>query len=381
MSDLERTIREARESLPEPEGGATEKARAAVLTATPGSDRPGRLGRLALVAVVLVAALAGAFAAGLALAPSGSTKAARGVGPGFLPAQGWDTFQTGATTPPRAPTATAANVKLGPDVFVESIPWQTVAKLRSGQVLLETLFSARGESASIDAQYRPRSLPLSLGDAVAEGPFEGQPPNATAARLLARVNGWNVELFVFYGGRPTPAARAAAQEELGRLVVPQAPPGVLETRPALRTNPNACRASTLRSRVRWQGATGSLLGSIRITNVGKTTCALRGVPTVQLDDANGVLLKVDEMSAQPLWKQLGNGRPRGWPIVQMPPHGTAQVFVQLRNWCITGVKPLFFRTYLPGVGDAIPAPVKINLRCDAPGQPATLAVGPVEPMR
>ena len=380
MSDLERSIREARESLPGPEEEATERARAAVLAAAPKTS-PRRLGRLALVAVVLAAALAGAFAAGLAMAPGGATKAARADGPGFLPAQGWDTFQTGATTPPRAPTATAANVKLGPDVLVETFPWQTVATLRPGQVLLEALFSPRGESAGIDAQYRPRSLPLSLGDAKSEGPFEGQPPNVSAERLLAWVNGWNIDLFVFYGGQAMRTARAAAQEELNRLVVPQGPPGVLDTRPALRPSPQACRASALRLKLRWQGATGSLLGSIRVTNVGKRACVLRGVPTVELRDANGVLLNVHQAPARPLWEQLGAPRPRGWPRVQMPPHGAAQVFVQLRNWCITGVKPLFFRTYLPGVGEAIPAPVRVTLRCDVPGQPARLAVGPVEPVR
>ena len=108
---------------------------------------------------------------------------------------------------------------------------------------------------------------------------------------------------------------------------------------------------------------------------------MRGVPTVEMGDANGVLLNLHQAAAKPLWKQLGAARPSGWPTVQMPPHGAAQVFVQLRNWCITGVKPLFFRTYLPGVGEAIPAPVQVTLRCDVPGQPARLAVGPVEPVR
>jgi len=373
MSDLERTIRAARESLPGPEQEATERARAAVLAGAPQAP-PRRAGRLVLVAVVLVAALAGAFAAGLALAPGGATKAAQADGPGFLPAQGWDTFQTGATTPPQAPTATAANVKLGPDVLQETFPWQTVATLRSGQVLLEVLFAPRGENAAIDAQYRPRSLPLSLADAESGGPFEGQPPNASAERLSGKVNGWNLDLFVFYGGRPTRAARAAAQEELRRLVVPQAPPGVLETRRVLQPSPHACRASALRSSVRLQGATGTLIGSILVRNVGERACALRGLPTVELRDANGSLLNVRQVTARPLWEQLGAARPSGWPTVRMPPHGAAQVFVRLSNWCATPVKPVFFRTYLPGVGEAIPAPVRITLRCDVPGLPAKLEV-------
>jgi hypothetical protein len=102
---------------------------------------------------------------------------------------------------------------------------------------------------------------------------------------------------------------------------------------------------------------------------------------VELRDANGVLLNVRQRAAAPLWKQLGAVRPSGWPTVRMPPHGAAQVFVQLRNWCVVPVKPVFFRTYLPGVGEPIPAPARITLRCDVPQQPVSLAVGPIEPLR
>jgi hypothetical protein len=100
---------------------------------------------------------------------------------------------------------------------------------------------------------------------------------------------------------------------------------------------------------------------------------------VELRDANGVLLNVRQKAAAPLWKQVGTAPPSGWPTVRMPPRGTAQVFVQLRNWCVVPVKPVFFRTYLPGVGEPIPAPARITLSCNAPGQPVSLAIGPVEP--
>jgi hypothetical protein len=62
-----------------------------------------------------------------------------------------------------------------------------------------------------------------------------------------------------------------------------------------------------------------------------------------------------------------------------PAHGTAQVSVQLSNWCVVPAKPVFFRTYLPGVGNPIPAPARITLRCDQPNEPVLLRVGPVEP--
>lgn len=381
MSDLERTIRDAQESLPEPEQEVTKRARRAVLAAAP-QGRPRGVARLALVAVVLVAALSGAFAAGLALAPGGATKAVRADGPGFLPAQGWDTFQTGITSPPYTPTATAANISIGADAIEETFPWRTIARLHRGQVLLQAIFNPTGQSAGIDRSFPPRTLPLSLEDARPGAPLEGQPPNASADHLLARVNGYNVQLFVFYGERATPAARTAAREELRRLVVPKGTPGPLITHPALRPTRGTCQLPQLRrARAAFNGATGSLLGSIRLRNVSRRSCELHGRPTVELLDANGVPLNARESAAPPLWKQLGSAKPRDWPIVRLAPGGTAQVFVRLLNWCVLPVKPVFFHVYLPGVGEAVHASARVTLGCNAPKRPAALAVGPVEPVR
>jgi hypothetical protein len=374
MSDLERTIRESRDALPEPDDVATERARQAVLAAPRGR----RHRRRVAAAIAFAAALAGAFVLGLVLAPGGATKTAAS-GPGFLPAPGWETFQTGLTTPPRTPTATAANVTLGPDVLSETFPWQTVAGLRSGQVLLEAIFYETGAVTGVDAHFRPHSLPLELGTAERGVSLEGQPPNVTAYRLDARVNGWNLDLFVFFGGSPTPAARAAAQDELNRLVVPKGPRGPLSKRPALQPSRWACPLSALRANVRLQGATGSLLGSIVFRNTGQKGCIERGRPTVELRDAHGALLATRQTAVPPLWRQLGATRPRGWPNVYVAPHGIFQVFVQLQNWCVVPVKPVFFHTYLPGVGAPIPAPTRITLRCDDPHAPVSLSVGPVEP--
>jgi Protein of unknown function (DUF4232) len=377
MSDLERSLRDARASLPEPEPFATERTRAAVLaTVSQRSRLPTR--RLAIAAVVAAAALAGAFAAGLAVAPGGATTEADG--PGFLPARGWDTFQTGVTEPPRAVSATAANVALRSDALAGSFPWPVIAGLRAGQVLLQATFYPRGESASTDRRFTPRTLPLSLADATPGASLEGQPPNVSAYRLVARVNNYNLDLFVFFGGRPTDAALAAAQEELDRLVVPESAPGPLVRRPAGKPSRTACRPSGLRATVSLQGATGSLLGGIRLRNAGSKTCTLRGRPLVELRDANGVLLDARERAVPPQWKQLGAPRPPGWPTVRLAPRGKAQVFVQLRNWCVVPARAVFFHVYLPGAGERVVAPARITLRCDAPQQPVELAIGPVEPV-
>ena len=86
-----------------------------------------------------------------------------------------------------------------------------------------------------DATFPPRELPLSLEDAEPGG-LEGQPDHIYAERLQAQVNGWNIDLLVFYGGtaptevppghtEPSAQTVAAAQEQLARLVVPRSTGG------------------------------------------------------------------------------------------------------------------------------------------------------------
>lgn len=166
-------------------------------------------------------------------APSDEAEASAESGPRFLPAPRWDTFATGVTPPPQAPVAVAANVPLGPSTRTGDAPWDTVERLDDGDVVLYAAFYPTGDSAAVDANFPPRELPLSLDDALTDINFEGQPHHIYADRLGAQVNGWNIDLLIFYvGGDPTavppvraqPSAetRAAAQEQLARLVVPRA---------------------------------------------------------------------------------------------------------------------------------------------------------------
>jgi hypothetical protein len=141
--------------------------------------------------------------------------------PRFLPAPGWETFQTGLS-------ATAANSPLGPNTLSGGPPWDTVDRLKEGGVVLWAMFSPMGRFPAQDEETPRRELPLSLDDAQHGGYFEGQPGHVWADRVLAQVNGWNIDVWIFYGGgnptadpvEPTTEARAAAQEQLARLVVP-----------------------------------------------------------------------------------------------------------------------------------------------------------------
>ena len=150
-------------------------------------------------------------------APTGASAASCGAVPYFGPAPGWETVQTGAS-------ATAANIALGPNTRSGDAPWDTVERLEEGDVLLYAMFWPAGR-----ADLPPRSLPLSLDDAQPGG-LEGQPDDVYADRLGAQVDGWNIDLLVFYGGgdstgmppvpsEPSAEHRAAAQEQLARLAV------------------------------------------------------------------------------------------------------------------------------------------------------------------
>ena len=159
-----------------------------------------------------------------ATAPPRGSEASCGSPPYFDPAPGWETVLA------VGPGATAANVPLGPATLSGNVPWDTVERLEDGDVVLFAMFVPVGETSAVDAISPPRELPLSLDDAEPGG-LEGQPDDVYADRLGAQVDGWNIDLLVFYGdGDPTgvppvpsePSAetRAAAQEQLARLEVP-----------------------------------------------------------------------------------------------------------------------------------------------------------------
>jgi hypothetical protein len=221
-----------------PVGADVDTDRALARTVRRGRSRRRR--RLALAALGAVVAVVGAGAGAARLAGSAGTDRFSTAGPGtsdapggstplpeFRSAPGWETSQTGLL-------ATAANVPLGPDAQVGNFPaHETIRRLREGDVLIQAAFMAPLESREDDAVrgFPPRALPLSLDDATPHTSIEGS-PDVWADRLGATVNGWNIDVLVFYGGTdltsvppvgPTTEARAAAQEQLARLVVP-APP-------------------------------------------------------------------------------------------------------------------------------------------------------------
>jgi hypothetical protein len=144
-----------------------------------------------------------------------------------------------------------------------------------------------------------------------------------------------------------------------------------------------CRASQLGSRLSLQGATGSLVGGVDLTNDGPRACALLGRPVVSFAGATEPVMV---LAAAP---QTG----RDDALLDPPgslralAHGkTASVTLWWSNWCGRGataggrggVPPRAIRLGLPG-GTAVVLPLRRASRCDDPHAQSTIQVGPFQP--
>lgn len=173
------------------------------------------------------------------------------------------------------------------------------------------------------------------------------------------------------------------------LVAGSAPPVVpwLDT-PAPRASAHPplaapCRAADLRAQLVLQGATGSLVGGVELTNVGPAACALVGRPRVAFAGATSRYRVVpiprqrvpDDVLADPVGslRALARGKAAG-------------VTLWWSNWCGAGHvetgnpgrPPTALDLALPG-GSTVVVPTPDAPRCDQPSTPSRLAVGPFSP--
>ncbi|MEA2551711.1 MAG: hypothetical protein QOE25_1480, partial [Actinomycetota bacterium] len=86
----------------------------------------------------------------------------------------------------------------------------------------------------------------------------------------------------------------------------------------------ACSAGELRATASLQGAAGSVVGSITLTNVSSRTCTLTGQPTIALTSSTGTVVTVSQVATLPQWRVDGAKEPKGWPVVDLHPGGAAE---------------------------------------------------------
>jgi hypothetical protein len=146
----------------------------------------------------------------------------------------------------------------------------------------------------------------------------------------------------------------------------------------------ACRAANLSAQADYQGATGSMAGSIILTNTGSGACVLRGTPKMQLLDGNGQPLKTEQKT------MTLDGTEQA---VTLEPGQQASLFFVWANWCPAGTAEtaaaspidggVSFQVTLPHDGGSFTVAAKrsdgtpdtLVPRCDALDRASTLSVG------
>jgi Protein of unknown function (DUF4232) len=219
--------------------------------------------------------------------------------------------------------------------------------------------SRRGRSFPDDHRLAPGCLSLRL----------------RVAHLFGRCACGGAALLLVACATSPPSPRIELSSSASPQTTPQTDAGV---RP--------CGTTDLTGSGRFQGATGSLAGGLSLVNNASTACVLPGHPRIQLVDAQGKALPVNEQAA-PLCNESRDTSacvPRSMVVVQ--PGQEARARLVWQNWC--GPMPdgpitlemslLEPEGPLSVVLEPAGAPLVDTPRCDTPDSPSTLLVGPLE---
>jgi hypothetical protein len=220
-----------------------------------------------------------------------------------------------------------------------------------------------------------------MRDRAAEVPYLQQAPHRMLARAHRRV-ARNVlasvaaAVIIVAGASAGLASLGALRNDTGPAV---SPPATHASTPPPTTD--ACSATDLRATTALQGAAGSLVGAIHVTNTVSTSCTLTGRPTVTIRSSTGQPLAVTVRDVEPQWQADKTARPQGWPAVRLQPGSMAAIRIAWSNACPQLSGPARWTLNLGAGGtlevsdpDRTPPPP-----CNGPTEPSTLQVGPFEP--
>lgn len=148
------------------------------------------------------------------------------------------------------------------------------------------------------------------------------------------------------------------------------------------TSTLACTAGDLRAFASWQGAMGSVLGPIELTNHTAAACTLQGRAVVRLTSAAGDPLSPQVVAVPPQWKVDRKAAPHGWPLVTLRPGATAAIRISWSNECPQLSSPARWTVDLGGGrGTLVVASTTGSFPppCNGTAEPSILEVGPFEP--
>jgi len=141
----------------------------------------------------------------------------------------------------------------------------------------------------------------------------------------------------------------------------------------------SCTAANLRAATSIDGAAGSVVGSIDLTNAGAATCTLSGRPTLSLSTL-GTPLSPHTTEVPPQWQVDATAAPTGWPVVTLRPGAVSSIRVRWSNACPQLSSPVVWHVDLGGDAGGLDATgAALNPSCLGSAEPSTLEVGPFEP--
>ena len=165
----------------------------------------------------------------------------------------------------------------------------------------------------------------------------------------------------------------------GSSTVPGHSGGIHSPAPAYSTT--SCTTADLRATASLQGAAGSVIGAIDLTNFSSKTCTLTGRPAITLFTSAGHAVLVHLVDVVPQWRADRAPRPKGWPVVDLRPGAVAAVRVRWSNACPQLSHPALWKVGLGdgGTVDVFGADGTYPPPCNGSAEPSTLEIGPFEP--
>ena len=221
-----------------------------------------------------------------------------------------------------------------------------------------------------------RTLEHVLRERAAEIPHIQQVPPALGARARRRIvrNGLASVLAVGLLVAGASGALAGLGAFRGASEVPRGH----SSNPVASTS--SCIAANLRATASLDGAAGSVVGSIDLTNAGAETCTLEGRPVLTLfrSPSQEVTVRVNEVNPQ--WQENASSPPPGWPVVSLRPGAAAAIRVRWTNACPQLTGPALWTVDLgSGRGTLNVSGAEAFPPCNGAAEPSTLEVGPYEP--
>jgi hypothetical protein len=147
-----------------------------------------------------------------------------------------------------------------------------------------------------------------------------------------------------------------------------------------------CRAERLHAHLFLQGATGSLVGGVDLTNAGRSPCSLLGWPKLSFTGATATAtpVRIKRLAGPPQPPDVLADPPGS--LRALTPGKSASVSLFWSNWCGPG-NPGGGNTSTPPDGlriafanhTSLVVPLAQAPRCDQPQAPSTLSVAPFTP--